>query len=103
MTQLSYLDLDLPEVTEWLPEHDPSSPEENDAWIEREQALRYQRGKTGVARSPPASPSSCYKSGRIGQGAVETWIWHPVPDYGNMNCGIEWQPWEQKNRGLGGQ
>ena len=56
MTQLSYLDLDLPEVTEWLPEHDPSSPEENDAWIEREQALRYQPRQDRGCPFPSSEP-----------------------------------------------
>lgn len=45
MTTPAYLDLDLSEVTEWLPEPEPGTPEENDAWIEREQALRYKPGQ----------------------------------------------------------
>jgi hypothetical protein len=45
MKSPAYLELDLPEVTEWLPEPAPLTPEENDAWIEREQALRYQPGQ----------------------------------------------------------
>ena len=56
MSQPSYLNLDLPEVTEWLPEHDPLSPEENDAWIEREQALRYQPGQDRGCPFPSSEP-----------------------------------------------
>ncbi|MES2709240.1 MAG: hypothetical protein V4726_21770 [Verrucomicrobiota bacterium] len=41
----AYLELDLPEITAWLPEHDLLAPEVNDAWIEREQALRYKPGQ----------------------------------------------------------
>ena len=41
----AYLELDLPEVTEWLPGNDRVSAEENDAWIEREQAIRWRPGE----------------------------------------------------------
>lgn len=42
-----YLDLDLPEVRAQnrLPENDRLTPEENDAWILREQALRWKPGE----------------------------------------------------------
>jgi len=40
-----YLELDLPVVTEWLPDNDKITPEENDAWILREQALRWKPGE----------------------------------------------------------
>lgn len=41
----AYLELDLPEVTEWLPENDRHTAEENDVWIEREQAMRWKPGE----------------------------------------------------------
>ncbi len=41
----AYLELDLPEVTEWLPENDRVPAKENDAWIEREQAMRWKPGE----------------------------------------------------------
>ncbi len=41
----AYLELDLPVVTEWLPENDRLSAGENDAWIKREQALRWMPGE----------------------------------------------------------
>ena len=44
MSQPYYLELDLPEVTEWLPEHDPLPAEVNDTWIQREQELRWKPG-----------------------------------------------------------
>ena len=40
----TYLELDLPEVTEWLPENELKSAEINDTWIEREQAMRWKPG-----------------------------------------------------------
>lgn len=45
MTTPSYLELDLPKVDQWLPEHDKLSAEMNDAWIDREQALRWKPGE----------------------------------------------------------
>lgn len=41
----AYLELDVPEVTEWLPENDRVSAEENDPWIEREQSIRWKPGE----------------------------------------------------------
>lgn len=52
MNPPAYLELDLPEVTSWLPEEGPGCPLENDAWIEREQALRYQPGQDRGGHSP---------------------------------------------------
>ena len=46
------LELDLPEVTEWLPEHESLPAEANDAWIEREQALRWKPGEDRGSPSP---------------------------------------------------
>ena len=50
------LELDLPEITEWLPEHEVLSPKENDAWIEREQALRYKPGQDRGCPFPSSGP-----------------------------------------------
>lgn len=44
MNRPSYLELELPEVTEWLPENARLPAEVNDAWIEREQAMRWKPG-----------------------------------------------------------
>lgn len=52
MSQPYYLDLELPEVTEWLPDNDVLSPKENDEWILREQAARYQLGGDRGSRRP---------------------------------------------------
>jgi hypothetical protein len=46
------LELDLPEVTEWLPEHDSLPAEVNDAWIAREQELRWKTGDDRKTTSP---------------------------------------------------
>jgi hypothetical protein len=46
------LELNLPEVTEWLPENDPLPAEVNDAWIEREQALRWKPGEDRGSTAP---------------------------------------------------
>ncbi|MBK8093558.1 MAG: hypothetical protein IPK32_16670 [Verrucomicrobiaceae bacterium] len=48
------LELDLPEVTEWLPDHERLPAEVNDAWIEREQALRWKPGEDRGS-SPPVN------------------------------------------------
>ncbi len=56
MTPPAYLELDLPEVTEWLPEAPPLPPEVIDAWIEREQALRYQPGQDRGCSFPANEP-----------------------------------------------
>lgn len=56
MTPPAYLQLDLPEVTEWLPEPDALPAEVNDAWIEREQALRYQPGQDRGCPFPVNEP-----------------------------------------------
>ncbi|MDZ4289519.1 MAG: hypothetical protein U0984_16255 [Prosthecobacter sp.] len=45
MTQPYYLELDLPKVTEWLPDCDQGTSEQFDAWILREQALRWKPGQ----------------------------------------------------------
>ena len=50
------MELDLPEVTDWLPEHEPLYPLEIDAWIEREQALRYQLGQGRGCPFPSSDP-----------------------------------------------
>ena len=52
MSQPYYLELDLPEVTEWLPENEALSPAENDAWILREQAARWRPGEDRQSTSP---------------------------------------------------
>ena len=44
MITADYLDLDLPVITEWLPDHDKLPAEVNDAWIEREQQMRWKPG-----------------------------------------------------------
>lgn len=46
------LELNLPEVTEWLPDNDPLPAEVNDAWIEREQALRWKPGEDRGSQQP---------------------------------------------------
>lgn len=56
MNAKAYLELELPEVTEWLPEPEPLSPLENDAWIEREQALRYKPGEDRGCPFPVNAP-----------------------------------------------
>ena len=56
MKAAPWLDLDLPEVTAWLPEPPRLSPLENDAWIEREQALRYQPGQDRQSPFPSSEP-----------------------------------------------
>ena len=56
MTTPAYLELDLPEVTEWLPEPEVLSAEVNDAWIEREQALRYRPGQDRGCPFPASVP-----------------------------------------------
>lgn len=56
MKSRPYLELDLPEITEWLPEPEPLSALENDAWIEREQALRYQPGEDRGCPFPVNAP-----------------------------------------------
>lgn len=56
MTSPAYLELELPEVTDWLPEHAPPTPEEHDAWIEREQSLRYQPGQDRGGPFPSNEP-----------------------------------------------
>lgn len=56
MTKPAYLELDLPEVTGWLPEPDPLPAEVNDAWIEREQALRYRPGQDRGCPFPSSEP-----------------------------------------------
>jgi hypothetical protein len=52
----AYLELDLPEVAEWLPESDLLPAEVNDALIEREQALRYQPGQDRGCPFPANEP-----------------------------------------------
>ena len=56
MNSPAYLELDLPEITAWLPEPDPLTALENDAWIEREQALRYQPGEDRGCPFPSSEP-----------------------------------------------
>ena len=52
----AFLTLDLPAVTEWLPEHDKLPAEVNDAWIEREQALRWEPGQDRDSFTPVDRP-----------------------------------------------
>ncbi len=53
MKAIEYLlDMELPEVTEWLPELPAGTPEENDAWIAREIADRRASGRPLSGFSP---------------------------------------------------
>jgi len=45
MISPSYLELDLPVVTEWLPDNDKLPAEIIDTWIQREQAMRWKPGE----------------------------------------------------------
>lgn len=48
----AYLELELPLVTEWLPENDRLCGEANDRWIEREQRMRWKPGEDRNSPQP---------------------------------------------------